>query len=183
MSTTSPTRAQKITAASVAGVALAAMFTAGAATGRASAPDYSPASARNPYGIPPATADPAPTGAASNPYGTPTSSPTPSGPPKAPSLYGHHGLAAEIAQDLGHESMSAACEAGIEWTCDITDAKTNGITSTREIVIGREPSDGDTIAQEFLARAPKSVYAVRLQYVPHGRGSSVMPTVVGKASR
>lgn len=176
-----PTKAQKITAAAVSGVALAAMFTAGTVTGRATAPTigYSPASA---YGIPPATAPSAST-APSNPYGIPTeATPTPSAPPAAPSLYGHQGLAAEIAQDLGHDSMSAACEAGIEWTCDITDAKTSGVTQAREIVIGREPSDGDTIAQEFLALAPKSVYAVRLLYVPHGQASS-SPTIVGKASR
>lgn len=182
---TTPTKAQKITAAAVSGVALAAMFSAGAATGRASAPSigYSPASAYgSPYGTP--TSGPTPT-ASSDPYGIPTSAPTASAPPKAPSLYGNHGLAAEIARERiepGYDSMSAACAAGVKWTCDITEVKSS-TDSMRTVTIGRDPDNGDEIAREFLARAPRHITSVRVQYVQHGTTPPILPPEVGTASR
>lgn len=100
-----------------------------------------------------------------------------------PAAYGNAGLAAEYADQLGHDSTQEACEAGITWTCDvthITPATTyDGTTATkREVFVQSAPMDGDAVAAEFLAASPAGITTIVVKDT-----SSFLIVDVGSATR
>lgn len=163
---TGRTRADRIGAAGVAIAALAVSFGAGWAVRGATAPEppsssYSTASSV--YG-----------GGSTSPSASPSPSPT-------PVVYGATGLAGQYARQLGHDSMSAACAAGVELACGVTAIEPSGEYVTpggRTVYTTTPPMDGDQAAAEWLAMSPPTVTSITIT-----DRSGILAQNVGTATR
>lgn len=103
--------------------------------------------------------------------------------PALPAEYGTSGLAGKYAEQLGHPSLSAACSAGIDWTCNVTRVKAavnydGKAATTREVYVNVPPMDPNAVAAEFLDRSPAGITTVRVNDT-----SSFVVQTVGTATR